>query len=86
MWGCTGALHGSALPARGKRCPMYRGGIAGGPLDTREVMKARKQGFENFKEMQVYEQVPRQEARDGGHQVLGLRWVGVKPTGRIDRV
>lgn len=34
--------------------------------------------IEYFKKMGVYTKVPMQGARDGGHQVLGVRWVDVR--------
>lgn len=34
--------------------------------------------IQHFKQMGIYDKVQQQEAKDGGHRVLGARWVGVK--------
>lgn len=52
---------------------MYQDDLAGEPIDKAEVSRARELETGYFKQKQVYEKVPIQEARDGGHQVLGTR-------------
>lgn len=52
--------------------------LAGEPLGPQEVMKARKWDIDYLGQMHVYREVPIQEARDRGHQVLRARWVDVK--------
>lgn len=56
----------------------YAGALTGEPLDPYEVAKARKLEVGDFRQMGVSLNVPVREARDGGHQVLGVRGVDVK--------
>lgn len=58
--------------------PMFWDDLSGELLDSTEVQKARKLEIEYFREMNVNDKVSCQEARDGGHQILGVRWVDVK--------
>ena len=48
--------------------------ISGEVLDRRRVQEARRVEIDTFKKMNVYEHVPREEARGRG-KLLGLRWV-----------
>ena len=45
-------------------------------LDQKETMKARKLEMTSFKEMEVYDYIPREEARkDKDGKIVGVRWV-----------
>lgn len=56
----------------------HRGGLAGQPLDSPGVAKARELEIDYFRQIRVFAKVPVQEARDGGQQVLGVRWIDVE--------
>lgn len=52
--------------------------LHGEPLDPREVKKASELDIEYCKHMEVYEKVPTQQARERGHQTLGVKSVGAR--------
>lgn len=54
---------------------MYWDDLTVGPLDIGEVRRARVLDIECSEKMNVYTKVPLDEAKSGGHQVLGVRWV-----------
>lgn len=56
---------------------MYWDDLTGEMLDSDEVDKARKLEIEHFRKMGVYEKVTIQQAQEGWHRILGVRWVDV---------
>lgn len=48
--------------------------LTGEALDMREATKAKKLEFEYCMQTGVCEKVPAEEAKSGGHKVLGVRW------------
>jgi len=49
----------------------------GKPLDVRKVKVGRNEELEWMRKMHVWDRVPRHEAAQGGHKIVGTRWVYV---------
>lgn len=58
------------------QAPQLWGDLTCEPIDTSEVIKARKLEIGDVRQMGVYHKVPPHEAQWGGH--LGVGWVGAK--------
>lgn len=57
------------------------GDLTGAPLEAKEVRKARRVDIEYVKQMGVCDNAPLQEAKGGGRNLLGARWVHVEKAG-----
>lgn len=64
---------------------MFGDDLTGEPLSTQQVMKAVMLEIDYFRKMGVYTKVSIEQARAGGHQVLGVTWVDVKKAGGAHR-
>lgn len=60
--------------------PIYQDCFTGEPPDTQAFLTAQVLEMKRFQKVQVYEKVPIAQAKQGGHQVVGVRWVTVKNT------
>ena len=69
QWHETGETAGSRLEAWGD--------LTGLSLDPKGVLAARKQELEYISQKQVWEIVPREEARRNGWKVIKSRWIDI---------